>query len=364
MGAETKNMRPRLPLTKATIPITKAPLAAVAFAALLAGSMPATARAQNTDSHAWAQTLFDEGRQLRKAGKMGEACEKFAASQKLDPAVGTLLNIAECSERLERLATAWASYKEAAALARVKNDRLREARANDSAAKLEASLSRLTIRVASPATGTVVQRGDDPIPSTAWNVALPIDGGTYTIRATAPERAPYTTTVNVPASRGAIVVDIPALEAAPAAGAPATPPTYAAPSTASTTPLTRGNESQTRAPEIPAPARPNRIAPLVAFGIGIVGAGIGGFFGLRARDRWDEAQSGGCSEDGRCIDAASATLAENARADGDVATVAFLVAGAAAATGAVLWILGGPSTTTTARVGATPGGLVLGGSFR
>ncbi len=53
-----------------------------------------------------ADRLFQEGRDLLAAGKPDEACAKFELSIKKDPrAVGTLLNLALCNERLGKLAT-------------------------------------------------------------------------------------------------------------------------------------------------------------------------------------------------------------------------------------------------------------------
>ena len=57
---------------------------------------------------ATAEALFTEGRALATSGKCAEAIPKFQASQKLDPGVGTLLNLAECYEQVGKTASAWA----------------------------------------------------------------------------------------------------------------------------------------------------------------------------------------------------------------------------------------------------------------
>src|SRR5450432_4672872 len=58
--------------------------------------------------------LFDEGRDLAKAGNYAEACAKFEQSYALDNGVGTELNLADCKERLGHYYFAWTLFDEAA----------------------------------------------------------------------------------------------------------------------------------------------------------------------------------------------------------------------------------------------------------
>src|SRR5262245_8861552 len=84
-----------------------------------------------------AETLFVEGRKLVEEGSVEAGCAKLAESQTLDPAVGTLVNLADCHERLGRLATAWREFREAAALAARKSDARREELAMSRAERIE-----------------------------------------------------------------------------------------------------------------------------------------------------------------------------------------------------------------------------------
>lgn len=57
-----------------------------------------------------ADALFQAGKQLIAEKKFAEACNKFDASYKLDPTLGTLLNLADCYEKAGRIATSWSTW--------------------------------------------------------------------------------------------------------------------------------------------------------------------------------------------------------------------------------------------------------------
>jgi len=193
---------------------------AVAAAASRGAAQPATVQAQS---------LFDEGRRLMKAGKTVEACTAFEASQKLDPAVTTLLNLADCREQNHQLATAWGLFVDANRMARdAGNDKLAKV-ATSHARKLEPRLSRLTIAVPADRSfaGLEVLRGKDPVDPASWNHALPVDGGSYTITARGPGREPWSTTRTIRPEGDGQTIEVPRL----AVVKPAAPPVVAAPST-------------------------------------------------------------------------------------------------------------------------------------
>ncbi len=187
-----------------------------------------------------AQSLFDEGRKLLQAGKLAEACAAFESSQKLDPAITTLLNLADCREQNHQLATAWGTFVDANRMARDKNNDKLAKVASNHAHKLEPRLSKLTINVPADhqVTGLEVLRGNDPVNPASWNHALPIDGGTYTITARAPGHAPWSATRTIKVESDAQSVEIPKLADAKAGtpvavsrtgGAGGTPPATGAP---------------------------------------------------------------------------------------------------------------------------------------
>lgn len=151
-----------------------------------------------------AEVLFREGRDLIAAGKLAEACSAFDESEKLEPAVTTLLNLAACREKLGQLATAWGLFLDAARQTRsasnATNQQLHDV-AQARAQKLEPRVSKLTINVPlqSQFDGLEIALGAERVDAGLWNRALPIDGGTYAITARAPGANQWSTQVTVPA---------------------------------------------------------------------------------------------------------------------------------------------------------------------
>src|SRR5450631_560862 len=72
---------------------------------------PVMARADGADPAA-ADVLFREGRRDADAGNYALACPKFEESFRLDPAPGTLLNLADCEENRGQLTRAWQHFQQ------------------------------------------------------------------------------------------------------------------------------------------------------------------------------------------------------------------------------------------------------------
>ena len=62
--------------------------------------------AQGASDKAAAEALFDQGVRLMKQNNFAEACPKLEESDRIDPAVGTLLYLGECYERVGKTASA------------------------------------------------------------------------------------------------------------------------------------------------------------------------------------------------------------------------------------------------------------------
>src|SRR5260221_14763601 len=117
--------------------------------------VPIGASAQ--DSKARAEALFQDGKALMVKGDYAQACPKLARSQQLDPAVGTLLNLALCYEHANKSASAWASYKQAAAAAHNAAQPDREKFAREHALSLEPKLGSINVKVDSAVPGIEVR---------------------------------------------------------------------------------------------------------------------------------------------------------------------------------------------------------------
>ncbi len=190
-----------------------------------------------------AEALFREGRALLAAGKVAEACAAFDASDHIDHVASTLLNRAECHQRLGQLATAWALFVDARRETSDTTDPKTQSfhrSASEHADLLEHRLSSLAIVVPleNRVAGLEVVRGTEVVDVVVWNHALPIDGGTYTISARVPGHETWTTTVVIQPEADHAVVTIPRLRenAGSAAVGVTTSPVTAASTEAGATP--------------------------------------------------------------------------------------------------------------------------------
>jgi hypothetical protein len=302
-----------------------------------------------------AEALFDEALALFDRGQYTEACAKFAASQKLEAATGTLLNLARCYEKAGKTASAWATYRDAQALARKENNPKREAVARTQEAALHKRLPKMTIAVAKPVEGLVVLRDDAVVDQAVFGSAVPVDPGTHVVSAKAPGKKDWQMRVDIAEARST-VVDVPVLEDSltSASAVPAPVPRDSSQPTASAPPPDKTPREGTSA---------LRITGLVVAGVGVVGLGVGTFFGLKAMGASDDAKPH-CPLPAPC-DAEGRALHDDARSAADISTIGFIAGGVLVAGGAALWFLA-PSASSdrgSVRVGLRPMGLAIDGSF-
>jgi hypothetical protein len=326
---------------------------------------PSTAHAQSPE----AEVLFRDGRNLIKRGKIAAGCDKLAASERLESSVGTLLNVGDCRERLGKLASAWAAFRKAEAMAkRNGGDDKRQAEAARRAAELEPRLSNLVIEVPTRVDGLIVRRDGEVVDEAAWNTPMPVDPGNYTIVAEAPGYVTWTATVPVALAARRQSITVPGLDRAPVAQAPvaqapfaqapvaqapfAPPPPFAQPTAepVRTIVVVPGTWSATR-----------KVAVVMALlGAGAVGTGI--YFGWHARLLQDRADRRCPSS--VCSDPDGLRYNDQARTSATRANFLYIAGGATLAGAAVAWLVGAPDQTV---VRPTAGehrlGLSIAGSF-
>lgn len=303
---------------------------AVSTALLALVAIPAIVSTASAQNAAQAERLFSEAKALFDAGKLREACEAWEASQRLDPSLATLTNVANCREKAGDFATAWEAWiaveRQTAGLGKYEH---LNARAKAKAAEFESRLSYLTINVPDEVRieGLVVLRDGVQLDPGAWNRALPVDGGKHTISGRAPGHETWSTTVEMEPENDRKSVEVPRFKAIrnPAGGG-------------KTVVIDR------TAPSMFTPRR--KIAVGVAAG-GVVAIAAGAFLGVRARGLDDDAQRTCPPSDCTIPEMMAAEeLSADAARTAIYADVAFGVGIAAVATGAVLWFTSKPPPPT------------------
>ncbi|CAN5413509.1 hypothetical protein BH09MYX1_BH09MYX1_53740 [soil metagenome] len=311
-----------------------------------------TAFAQSAQDKAAAESLFNDGMKALGAGQFDTACPKFAESQRLDPAIGTALYLGECYERSGKFASAWAMFREAQDLARKRNDPKRAAIARDRADRIVPSKLTVVVAPGGDIAGLVVQRDGTSITQVSFGSALPIDGGTHTITAAAPNRKPFTVSVTVPERGGNVTVTIPKwddssiLAVAPQPG------------------------------EAPLPGKSSasglRIAGLSIAGVGVASVAVGAIFGVLAGSKYADSNTlchiGSGDAADPCTTQAGVDLRDDAKTFATISTAMFIAGGVLVAGGLALFFAAPKAASKTAfrmspTFSAGGAGFVLGGKF-
>lgn len=322
-----------------------------ALTALAALSPAASALAEPTaQERSMAAALFQEGRALMNDGKLAEACPKLAESHRLEPAGGTLLNLALCHEREGKIATAWVEYREALSIAKRDGRADREEAASAAVQKLEGSLSRLTIVVPAEAKapGMVIKLDGAALPAAAWGTKVPVDPGKHVVVAEAPGRRPWSSGVEIGQAASE-----PTLTIAPLAEAPQAPP-----------PGPRAQGGATLGAPPPS-GNGQRMIGYVLGGVGLAGVAVGAGFGIGAISKQGKAND--ACPGTQCANQEAVDLNQGAKTFATVSNIAFGVGLAGLAAGTIL-VLTAPrqdAVSVGVAVAAHPsgGGAAVRGSF-
>lgn len=299
-------------------------LALVGLVSAFAVSAATGAAAQD----AAAQALFETAMTAMAAGDFARACPALEEVTRLEPdGVGAKVELARCYEGSGRTASAWSQWVVVETLAARQNQADRRDLATEKIAELKPKLATLTLKVspgAAALAGLTVERDRAPIGSAQWGQPVPVDVGSHVVAATAPGREPWTQTIQVTADGALVEVEVPLL--AETAVAPPPPPP---------------------APEVtPPPASPPREEPSSwqrPVGVAVMATGglaliVGTILGVSALGAESESNESHCVEASGVCDAEGADLRDDAVAQANVSTVAFVAGGALVAGGAVLFL--------------------------
>jgi hypothetical protein len=250
--------------------------------ALIVGVACATPSNAQTNP-AMSEALFQEAKRLTAAGKYAEACPKLEESHRLDPGTGTLLNLAVCYDKTGRTAKAWATFNEAASAARREGRSDRFKMATDQAKALEPRLSRLVVTVAPGAdvAGLEVHVDDTVLGKASWGFAMPYDPGAHQVTATAPGKKPYKAPVALGPKGDRKEVIIGVLEADPSSSMKVS-------DSPSSIPSKPGGAPALAADSTTPVSAPSRVPMYLIGGLGVVGLGVGTYFGVQAISKRNE----------------------------------------------------------------------------
>jgi hypothetical protein len=146
-----------------------------------------------TTGYAWggdrdpatAQALFEQGRADAAAGRYAAACPRFEESFRLDPSVGTLLNLADCAEHIGHVAAALAHFTDALAQLGGSDDRLSYVK--ERILRVKPRVPHLEIDAVSPEPMVILRDAIEVGPASR-NIPLPVEPGPHVIVVRSPGR--------------------------------------------------------------------------------------------------------------------------------------------------------------------------------
>jgi len=271
-----------------------------------------------------------------EAKRYAEACAAYELAQRYDPGMATQFRLAQCYEKLGRLATAWRNYLEVADMAAKVGMQKRERYARKQADALRGRLSTLTIIPSAATAALEGLRGSvdgRSIAMTQWGKPLPVDGGSHQIVVTAANRKQWVRQVEVKPEGDALVLRVKRLAADRTA--------------------LKDIDTLDPSPDETSVGSSQRLAGWIVGGVGLAGLVVGTVLGALAKTRYDDS-SDFCQDD-YCT-AEGLEIRDNARSQGTAATVVFSVSAAALVTGVVLLLTAPSSDESAGEQAVGPGG--------
>lgn len=186
-----------------------------------ASARPAGATEPTRGELAAARDLFAHAETDEDAGRWGDALEKLRRAGAVKMTPGIRFHVALCEERLGRFAAALTDYVAAQDAAREGGNKDVLDAVVDPLAQLRARTPTITLWLPTDMNDVAVSMDGAPVASGSLGVPLPVDTGSHTIDARAPNRAPFSTTVTLIEKQAlAIAVLLPPLASPPMASIP------------------------------------------------------------------------------------------------------------------------------------------------
>lgn len=275
---------------------------------------------------------------MMESQRYAEACALFEESQRLAPASGTLLNLADCYQQLGRLAKASATFSAAAESAHQSGNVARQQVAQKRIEALAPRLAHVTVSVADPVPGLSITLDGVSLPASLWATPQAVDPGAHVVRATAPGHQAREVSVAAVAEGATRTLEIARLE--PVVEARALP-------------------AEASEPAQQQPTDWQTVGALTGAAVGAVAVVGGTLFALESQSKHDESDRYCDGSD--CSDQRGVDAMDDAIVAGNRATACFIVAGVGLGVAGVLWFVrpfdaADPSPT---EVGIGPGRVEL-----
>jgi hypothetical protein len=316
----------------------------VAFAAAAAFSIAVSgARTILAAEPTEAEILFREARKLARAGDWKDACPKFAESERLDPAPGTLLNLADCEEHFGSLVSAREHFSLAASGFPLGDEG--RAVALGRVAVLDKRIAHVTLRLAADVPpSAVVKKANVIVDPATLGQPVSTDPGMLDVVVSLTGHADRKYSLNVPEG-GTVEQELQVgevLATQPAVG--------------TTVPAVEGGSRETGPAPGPPPPPTNHTAlglGIASLGVGAISLGVGAVTGILSLSDASTAKRDcdptlrTCSEPGHNAAVSSGTLAT-------VSTITLIAGGALAALGGSLLLFGPKGTESTTATAVIP----------
>ena len=249
-----------------------------------------------------ADKLFEKGISLRETNLI-QSCEAFEQSLALNPqAIGTLMNVALCDEKLGKIASAVRLFSEARDRAKEGNlpDYVKEAQSHIDT--LKDDVSTVTIHFAQKSPGMKVVINDEVVPDAKLADKIPVDPGELEVTVSAPGRLPFETKIMI-GKKDTKPIEVPELK---------------------------------KSVEVKSSRRTIGIITAASGAAAII---AGQVIGYEANKKYDDAFGPGkCSRETLTCPAEYQSKTDSARTLGTVGTVVTIIGAAGVGAGVVLWL--------------------------